>query len=56
MKKSELILVVEAANVEGLASVLGCKVGNLLTTYLGLLLGAPHKFVKVWKLLKGKFQ
>ena len=32
-------------NVEDLPLKLGCKVGSLLFTYLGMLLGAPFKFV-----------
>ena len=35
-------------NIEVLASELGCKVGSLPSTYLGLPLGAPHKSVAVW--------
>ena len=36
MEKSELNLVHKVANVEELLSVLGCKVGNVLTTYIDL--------------------
>ena len=35
-------------NVELLAFELGCKVGALPSTYLGLLLGASHKLMVVW--------
>ncbi|RVW49203.1 putative ribonuclease H protein [Vitis vinifera] len=35
-------------NAELLAAELGCKVGSLPSTYLGLPLGASHKSVKVW--------
>ena len=41
--KSKLILVGEVLNVEEFASLLGCKVGKLPSTYLGLPLGAPFK-------------
>ncbi|RVW12843.1 hypothetical protein CK203_114781 [Vitis vinifera] len=34
--------------MEDPVGVLGCKVGVLLTTYLGLLLGAPFKSSRVW--------
>ena len=35
-------------NAELLAVELGCKVGSLPSTYLGLPLGASHKSVMVW--------
>ena len=35
-------------NAELLAAELGCKVGSLPSTYLGLPLGASHKLVMVW--------
>ena len=41
MEKSSIILV---ENVESLARQVGCKVGELPTTYLGLPLGANHKY------------
>lgn len=44
MVKGELSHIEEGTNVGGLALVLGWKVGNLPTEYLGLLLVAPHKF------------
>ena len=34
-------------NMEFLAEAFGCQVGSL-PPYLGLLLGAPFKFVTVW--------
>ena len=39
--KSELILIEEVLNLEDLVGALGCEVGAFLTTYLGLLSGAP---------------
>ena len=48
MDKSELILVGGVENTEALAADLGCKVRSLPSTYLGLLLGAPHRSVAVW--------
>ncbi|RVX10471.1 Transposon TX1 uncharacterized 149 kDa protein [Vitis vinifera] len=56
MEKSELIPIGDVTNVEDLASVLGCKIGNLSSTYLSLTLGAPHKFVRVWESIEEKFQ
>ncbi|RVW34431.1 DExH-box ATP-dependent RNA helicase DExH10 [Vitis vinifera] len=48
LNKSEILLVGRVENAEVLASELGCKVGSLPSTYLGLPLGAPHKSVAVW--------
>ena len=48
LEKSEILPVGRVKNVEVLASELGCKVGSLPSTYLGLPLGAPHKSVVVW--------
>ncbi|RVW59604.1 Transposon TX1 uncharacterized 149 kDa protein [Vitis vinifera] len=48
LEKSEILPVGSVENVEVLASELGCKVGSLPSTYLGLPLGAPHKSVVVW--------
>ena len=42
-------------NVEELASELGCKVGSLPSTYLGMLLGAPFKSVAIWDGVKERF-
>ena len=43
LNKSEIIPIGPVANVEELASELGCKVGSLPTSYLGLPLSAKHK-------------
>ena len=47
LNKSETLPVGKVENAEVLASELGCKVGSLPSTYLGLPLGAPHKSVVV---------
>ena len=47
LEKSELIPVGEVPNLEEFAEVLGCKMGSLPSTYLGLPLGAPYKFSRV---------
>lgn len=44
------------SNMEDPVGVLGCKVGVLLTTYLGLLLGAPFKSSRVWDEVEERFQ
>ena len=48
LDKSELIPMDSVENAEALAVELGCKVGSLPSTYLGLPLGAPHRSVVVW--------
>ncbi|RVX04946.1 putative ribonuclease H protein [Vitis vinifera] len=48
LNKSEILPVGSVENAELLAAELGCKVGSLPSTYLGLPLGASHKSVKVW--------
>ena len=35
-------------NVEDLALEFCCKVRDLISTYLGVLLGAPFKFMAAW--------
>ena len=35
-------------NADLLADELGCKVGSLSSTYIGLPLGAPYKYEVVW--------
>lgn len=36
------------ANFEELASCLGCNIGRLPSSYLGLPLGAPYRFKAIW--------
>ena len=48
LEKSELIPVGRVTNVELLAKEFGCKVGSLLSTYIGMPLGAQHKSKFVW--------
>ena len=43
LDKSSILLVGRVETVESLAREVGCKVGELPTTYLGLPLGANHK-------------
>ena len=56
MDKSKLIPVGRVENVEDLASELGCKVGCLLSTYLGMSLGPPFKSVVAWDGIKKRFR
>ena len=43
-------------NVEVLAAELGCGVGSLPSTYLGLPLGAPHRAMGVWDSIEERFR
>ncbi|RVW75000.1 LINE-1 reverse transcriptase-like [Vitis vinifera] len=48
LAKSEIIPVGQVEEILEMAVELGCKVGQLPSTYLGLPLGAPNKAVCVW--------
>ena len=54
--KSEIFLIGGKENVEALTVKLGCKVGALPTTYLGLPLGAPHKSIRIWDPIEERFR
>ena len=56
LNKSEILPIGPVANLEGLASELGCKIGSLPTTYLGLPLGAKHKAQSVWDSVEERFR
>ncbi|KAL6329837.1 hypothetical protein AAG906_037550 [Vitis piasezkii] len=55
-KSSGMILVGDVHNMEKFVEVLGCKVGTLPTTYLGLPLGAPYKSSRVWEMVEQRFE
>ena len=46
--KSEMVPIEEVPNVFVLAESLGCRVGSLPMTYLGMPLGASHKSPTIW--------
>ena len=46
--KSVMFLIGEVNNVHALAEILGCRVGILPMTYLGMPLGASHKAPSIW--------
>ena len=54
--KGEIIPVGKVSNVETLAAELGCGIGSLPTTYLGLPLRAPHKLVRAWDSIEKRFR
>ena len=56
LDKSKLIPIIEITNIEDLASMLGCKVGSLPSTYWGLPLGVPFKSIHAWDVVEEGFQ
>ena len=54
--KSEMVPIGEVSNVHVLAEFLGCQIGSLLMTYLGMPLGASHKSPTVWNPILEKFE
>ena len=46
--KSEMVPIGEVPNIHFLAEILGCRIGSLPMTYLGMPLGASHKSPTVW--------
>ena len=56
LDKSEILPVGRLENVEVLALDVGCKVGRLPTSYLGIPLGANHKSMAVWDGVEERFR
>ena len=54
--KNEMVPIGEVPNVSILAEILGCRVGSLLMTYLGMPLGASHQSPTVWNPILEKFE
>ena len=54
--KSEMVPIGEVPNVFVLAKILGCRVGSLPMTYLGMPLGVSHKSPTVWNPILEKFE
>ena len=54
--KSEMVPIEEVPNVFVLAKILGCRVGSLPMTYLGMPLGASHKSPTIWNLILEKIE
>ena len=53
--KTELVPIGEVNNVHTLAEILGCRIGSLPMTYLGMPLGASHKSPSNWNPILEKF-
>ena len=56
MHKSEMVPIGEVADVHALAEILGCKVGTLPMSYLGMPLGASHNSPSIWNPILEKFE
>ena len=56
LNKSVIIPLGRVDNVEVLVSELGCGIGSLPTTYLGLPLGPPHRAMGVWDSIEERFK
>ena len=54
--KSEVILVGRVDYLENIVFILGCRIRNLPSSYLGLPLGAPFKSPRVWDVVEERFR
>ena len=54
--KSEMVPIGEVNNVHALVEILGCKIGTLPMTYLGIPLGASHKSPTIWSSILEKIE
>ena len=54
--KSEMVPIGEVPNVHVLAEILGCQIGSLPMTYLGMPLRASHKSPTVWNPILEKIE
>ena len=55
LEKSEMIPVGRVLNIEGLTLELGCKVGGIPSSYLGMPLGAAFNSLAVWDGVEERF-
>ena len=54
--KSEMVPIRGVDNVHALAEILGCSVGTLPMSYLGMSLGASHNFPSIWNPILEKIE
>ena len=52
--KGSLFPVNEVQQIQNLANILGCRVDQMPTTYLGMPLGSNHKALDIWDGYPGK--
>ena len=56
VRESEMVPIGEVDDVHALAEILGCRVGELSMSYLGMSLGASHNSPSIWNLILEKFE
>ena len=56
MNKSKVIPIGGVETLEDVASMMGCRIGKLPTSYLGLPLGASFKSPRVWDVVEERFR
>jgi len=56
MRKSEMVPIGEVKNMYTLVEILGCRVGTLPMSYIGMLLGASHKSPTIWNPILEKIE
>ena len=56
LNKSEIVPIGSVDNVQELAVEIGCGIGSLPSSYLGLPLGASHKALGVWDTVEDRFR
>ena len=56
VQKIEMVPIGEVNDLYALAEILGCRVGSLPSSYLGMLLGASHKSPSVWNPILEKIE
>ena len=56
LEKSEIVPIGEVNNLDALANILQCRVGNLPTKYLGMLLGTSFKIASIWNPILEKME
>ena len=56
MQKSEMVPIGEVDDVHALAEILGCKVGTLPMSYLGMPLEASHNSPSIWNPILEKIE
>ena len=54
--KSEIVPIREENNLDALANILSCRVGNLPLKYLGMPLGTSFKTTSIWNLILEKIE
>ena len=56
LSKSEMVPVGDVPNLRVLANIMGCRIGSLSMSYLGMPLGANFKLKTVWNSILEKME